>query len=207
MLEFVATHKYERVLFHQLEPMRNMKPKANETRKRQQGIEVAKAEGYTHFFLADADELYFSEEVEKAKLLFNDPSVNGLVCPLRVYVGKPTLWCEEDTLISFIHKLNRKTSTGDNPRYPFAYDKKGIAHIDGTRRINETNGIRKCDVVCQHYSYVRSNINMKIKNSTANLSKREDLIKRDIERSKPGYFSEIYHQPLKESENYFNIIV
>jgi len=95
MLEFVTSQNG--VLYQQCEPVKGLTPLANETRKRNAGIEYAKAKGFTHFFLADADEFYIPEEVEKAKELFNEPNLNGIVCPLRVFVGKPTLWCGDHT--------------------------------------------------------------------------------------------------------------
>src|SRR6186713_1754541 len=71
MLNFIATHKFENVIFHQCEPQLKLKPLANETRKRNRGIDVAREHGFTHFFLADADELYNPEDVERDKKLFD----------------------------------------------------------------------------------------------------------------------------------------
>lgn len=207
MLEFVATHNYQNVLFHQAEPIKKLKPLFNETRKRNIGLDVARKEGYTHFFLSDADELYLPEKVAQDKKLFEEPQINGLVCRLMVYLGKPTLACEDHTLVPFIHKLRKETKAGRFQHYPFTYDKKRISHIDPSRRLNETKGIIMSDTIMHHMSYIRTDINMKINNSTANLKNRQALIKRDIERAAPGYVSELYHRPLQEVENYFEIIL
>jgi hypothetical protein len=207
MLEFVATHNYQNVLFHQVEPIKKLKPLINETRKRNIGLDVAKREGYTHFFLADADELYIPEQVSKDKALFFDPQINGLVCRLMVYVGKPTLTCHDTTLVPFIHKLRKDTIAGRFQHYPFAYDKKRTSHIDPSRRLNERAGIIMSNTVMHHFSYLRADINLKIQNSTAKLKNREALIKRDIVNAAPGYVSELYHRPLQEVENYFEIAI
>lgn len=206
MLEFVASHKYENVLFHQIEPVKKMKPLMNETRKRNVGLDVARREGYTHFFLADADEMYIPEHVERDKKLFQETQINGLVCRLMVYVGKPTLSCSDTTLVPFIHKLRKDTTAGRFQHYPFTYDKKRNSHIDPSRRLNERNGIIMSNTVMQHFSYVRADINLKIQNSTATgLKKRAALIKQDIACAEPGYVSRLYNQPLREVENYFEI--
>lgn len=205
MLEFVVTHPYQNVLFRQVEPIKKIKPLMNETRKRNIGLDIARTEGYTHFFLADADELYIPEQVFKDKRLFEEPEINGLVCRLMVYVGKPTLSCHDTTLVPFIHKLRHSTMAGRFHNYPFTYDKKRHCHIDPSRRINETRGIIMSSTLMHHYSYVRADINLKINNSTAKLRPRADAIKRDVERAAPGYVSEFYQRPLQEVENYFNI--
>lgn len=198
--------KYQNVLFQQCEPVKGLKPLVNETRKRNAGIDYAKSQGFTHFFLADADEFYKPEEVQEVKKLFTDPHLNGVVCPLVVYVGKPTLWCEDHTLVSFIHKLNKNTQAGNFKNYPYAYNGKH-AHIDPSRRLNETLGVVMCNATMHHFSYLRKDIDLKINNSSAKLSRSEAIIKRDIANAKPGYFSELYSKHLKESENFFEIHV
>lgn len=209
MLDFVVSQGYQYVLFHQHEPNTKRKPLLNETEKRNVGLSIAKREGYTHFFLADADEFYIPEQVERDKKLFGETQINGLVCRLMVYVGKPTLNCpDNNTLVPFIHKLRKDTTAGRFQSYPFAYDKRRRSFIDPSRRLNERNGIIMSNTVMQHFSYVRSDINMKIQNSTAvGLRKRAALIKQDITCAEPGYVSQLYHQPLRESENIFNICI
>jgi hypothetical protein len=206
MLQFVATHKYDRVLFHQLEPSRNLRPLINETRKRNQGIEVAKREGYSHFFIADADEFYLPSDVERDKKLFEQSEINGIVCRLKVYVGRPTLWCEDSTLVPFIHRLTPQIKCGRIHDYPFAYQNK-VAVIDPSRRLSEVHRIIMSDTIMHHYSHVRKDIGMKFRNSTAKLSNRLATIKLDIQRAKPGYVTQFYGRPLQESPNYFDICI
>lgn len=178
----------------------------NESRKRNKGLDVARSHGFTHFFLADADEFYLAHEVRDAKERFSDPTLNGLVCRTRVYIAKPTLWVADHTLISFIHKLKPQTMSGAYPSYPNTYDDHGNAHIDPTRRINEVNRVEMCDVTMHHMSYVRDNIDLKIQNSSANLKRSEAAIKRDIANARYGYKVTFnYHQELQECYNLFAI--
>lgn len=207
MFQYVYENGHKNTLYIEIEPVRGLKPLANETIKRNAGIDYAKSKGFTHFFLSDADEMYKPEEVVEVKKLFNDPHLNGVVCPLVVYVGKPTLYCEDHTLVPFIHKLNKHTQAGNFKSYPYAYDSSGHAHIDPSRRLDETRGIIMCNATMHHYSYVRANIDLKINNSSAKLNRSEAIIKRDIANAKPGYFSELYSKHLKESPNYFDIHV
>lgn len=208
MLSFVVTSLYDRVLFHQIEPVLSRKGDQlfNETRKRNAGIEIAKKEGYTHYIVADADEFYVPEEVQTAKTEFNDSNLNGLVSYIRVYVGKPYLWCQDpNTVVPFIHKMKPKTMVGNFREYPYAYKATGMAQIDPSRRVNEITGIKYSTVEMHHMSYVREDIDKKIKNSTAKLPRMEKAIKADIMYARPGWKSHIYNRELKECENYFGL--
>lgn len=206
-IQFVEHSNHKDTLFIQVEPVKGLKPLANETRKRNSGISFAKSKGFTHFFLSDADEMYKPEEVEEVKKLFADPHLNGVVCPLVVYIGKPTLYCEDHTLVPFIHKINRDTQAGNFKSYPYTYDVNGHVHIDPSRRLNETRGVVMCNATMHHMSYVRKDIDLKINNSSAKLYRSEGTIKSDIANAKPGYFSELYSKHLKESENFFDIVI
>lgn len=208
MMRFVVTSLYDRVLFHQTEPIISKRDSLlmNETRKRNSGIEVAKREGYTHYIMADADECYLPEEVKTAKTEFNDSNLNGLVSYIRVYIGKPSLFCEDpNTVVPFIHRLRPNTYVGNFKEYPYAYKATGIAQIDPSRRPNEIKGIRMSSVEMHHFSYVRKDIDLKIKNSSAKLFKMERTIKRDLMYAEPGWKSGIYNRELKECTNLFGI--
>lgn len=201
----LEAHPEKNLFLYEFEPTLNLPALTNETRKRNYGIEQAKSKGFTHFMIADADEFYFPEEMIEEKKRFENPSLNGLVSALRVYIGKPTLWCEDHTLIPTIHKLQPNTFVGNFPEYPFAYDEQRRAHIDPSRRPNFLNGIEFSNTVCQHYSYVRDNMELKINNSSANLRKSKGVILDEVREARPGYLSKLYHRPLKECPNYFDI--
>lgn len=208
MLEFVAGNSFHNTTFLQIEPMLHKKGDylMNETRKRNAGIQTARQKGFTHYVIADADEFYVPEEANKEKEWFDNPSVRGLVCGIKVFVGKPTLWCKDrNTVIPFIHVLGKDTYVGKFREYPYAYKQNGAAQIDPSRRPNEVEGIVMSEIECYHMSYVRDDIDKKIKNSTANLIRMEQVIKQDIRLASVGYKSLIYGQTLRECENHFGI--
>lgn len=192
-------------IFSQFEPNMRLSLAENETAKRNHGLEIAKKLNCSHFIMCDADEFYKSDQLNLVKEGIEDLDINGVVHPIKVYVRKPTLWCDDHTLVPGIQKLYPNTELGIFKRYPFAYDKEGNAHIDPTRRTNCTHGIEMSPYYMHHMSYVRRDIDLKIRNSSANLRRSEDKIKRDIANAAPGYMSELYHQELKECTNYFNI--
>lgn len=204
--EFIKSYPIDkRVRFEMWEPMKGYKPLANETRKRNYGLALAKDSKFTHFLIADADELYEPEAMNSLKEKL--PGVNGFVHKVRAYIT-PTLYCDDHTLVCGIHRLTSDTHCGNYPFYPFAYDSKSIAHIDPSRRLSFRSGILMSDVICHHYTLVRKNIDMKINNSTAtSLKKNRNVIYDEIKQAKVGSISKLYHQPMKESPNYFDICV
>lgn len=206
MLKFICGYPNDgRVTFHQLEPLYKQLPRVNETRKRNYGIDVARESGFTHFIVADQDELYKPEEIEQDKKRMIECDLNGLVSGLRVYISKPTLYTTDHTLVATIQKLGPKTYVGNFREYPYAVDAAGKAHIDPSRRPSHTSKVVFSNTMMHHYSWVRKNIDLKIENSTANLKRSRDVIYEEIRNIKPGYISQLYHQPIYESENYFNI--
>lgn len=209
VLEYILANGHDsRVEFVQLEPVKGLKPLANETRKRNHGIELSKKKGFTHVLVGDADEFW---DVETMKGLRFDARLNsdrkGFVHPLKVFIKSPTLWCEDHTLVPGIQKLTKKFYVGNFSHYPFAYDFDGKAHIDPSRRPNTLDGIQYNTIPMFHMSYVRKNIDLKIDNSSANLKRSRQVIYEELRDAKPGYVSKLYHQPLKGSPNYFNIVL
>lgn len=208
MKNILAVNSHTRIFYEHFEPFSKYTPGINEIAKRNYGINAALLKGgFTHFLMADADEFYIPSEMNAEKLRFTDHSLNGLVHPLKVYIKDATLCTDDHTLVAGIHKLNYNVTCGNFNRYPFAYDADGHAHIDPTRRLSYTTGIEMSKVYMHHYSYVRKNIDMKIENSSANLRRSRDVIHKELQEAKPGYVSKLYHRPLVESPNYFNIVL
>ncbi len=204
-IPFTFEYNHPKVAFHHVEPVDFMNPALNETMKRNVGIGQARSEGFTHFLIMDSDEFYFQEDVIKEKEKIERGDLNGIVCGLRVYIKEPTLWCEDHTLVPFIQKLTHNVVVGDFKTYPFAYDTERHAHIDPTRRPSHRDKIAWSDIVMHHMSYVRKDINLKIDNSTANLSRSRQIILDELKNAKPGYVSQLYHKELKECPDYFKI--
>lgn len=206
ILSFIVKYKNDgRVTFIQQEPTRNFSPLVNETRKRNYGLDIAKQSGFTHFIIADQDEFYIPESMIYDKKKFVKGDLNGIIHPIKVYIKTPNLWCSDHTLVPGIHKLEKTTYVGQFKEYPFAYDEFGNAHVDPSRRVNYISGIEMSEFPMHHYSYVRKNIDLKIDNSSANLRRSRQVIYDELRDAKPGYLSKLYHQPLQECENYFNI--
>jgi hypothetical protein len=207
VLEYILANGHDqRVQFVQCEPWKGVTPLNSETRKRNHGIATAREKGFTHFIISDADEFYMSGYMNDEKKRFDNPNLNGLVHDVKVFIKNPTLWARDHTLVCGIHKLNKDTCCGNFKDYPFAYDSKGQAHIDPSRRLSFTSGI-EISLPMYHMSYVRKNIDLKIDNSSANLKRSRQVIYDELRDAKPGYVSRLYHQPLQECPNYFDIAI
>jgi hypothetical protein len=196
----------EKISFHNYEPELPGTPHQNETNKRNEGLRIAREQGYTHFIMMDADEFYNRGEFKYYKKLTEDEDLNGSVCRTKVYFKKPTLTIGYDhTLVPFIHKLSPGLRFGNFKDYPCAYDEAGNAHIDPTRRLNITKGIASIGVTMHHYSWVRSDYNLKIENSAAKNNLKKSSIYRDLENAKDGVYNEFYRATLVSCDNYFNL--
>lgn len=188
-----------------LEPELSLTSHDNETRKRNYGLKLAKEQGYTHFLIADADEFYHADEFQREKTRMEERNLNGLVCRVKVYIKDPTLQCDDHTLVPFIQRLHPGTQVGNFKNYPFNVDSEGNVHIDPTRRVNYYDRIEMSEIYMHHMSYVRKDIDMKIDNSSANLKRSRQVIYDELKEAKPGYTSKLYHRPLVQVPNHFNI--
>lgn len=189
---------------YQREP-RFLEPRLSETDKRNYGLHIAREQGYTHFLTMDADEFYEPEPFLKEKERFLNPELNGLVCQCQTYFKSPTLTIGLDsTLVPFIHKLTPTIRHEFNRGYPFAWI-KGQIRIDPTRSFNITSGVERTDLIMHHYSYVRKDLNVKIRNSTARNNLERSQVSNDFVLAKEGYFVEFYQRHLQRSSVDFGI--
>lgn len=181
-------------------------PMNSETDKRNFGLQKARELGYTHFITCDSDEFYHPKEFLQAKEMFNvNPDLQGLVCPTRVYFKSPTLTIGLDTtLVPFIHKITATLKHEFNRRYPFAWEGHNIK-IDPTRSLNIDSGVEMCDIIMEHYSWVRKDYGKKIRNSTARANIERSTILEDLDNAKAGYFCKFYQKTLHEVPDYFNL--
>lgn len=206
-IAFTCLDPQEKVSYVNFEPNLNQSPHVNECEKRNHGLRVAKEREFTHFIGMDADEFYEREDVRIETYRVEKHNIAGLVCPIKVYFKKPTLTVGFDhTLVPFIHKITPGLRFElNNKTYPFAYDDEGHAHIDPTRRLNITKGVEMSNVVMHHYSWCRSDYNLKIENSAARNNLRKSSIYTDLENAAPGVYNQFYRSELKECENIFNL--
>lgn len=174
--------------------------------KRNFGLNMVKPLKYTHFISMDADELYDTEEFQKAKERFHvEPDLKGLVCPLVVYFKEPTLQVNDITLVPHIHKLTATIKHAFNRSYPHAWKGNQI-RIDPTRSYNINDGVAYTDkITMHHFSHVRKDYEKKLRNSTARDNINKSPLREDYANAKPGYFSKFYQQTLKEVPDQFGI--
>lgn len=139
-------------------PDLNLSPMANEKEKRNIGIKIAKSLCCTHFLHMDCDELY--PQFRNLKNEFIQSLQDGSVCKINTYFGKSNYCFEkyDNYYVPFIHKLHENTIAGGK-QYPY--------YVDPTRKINTSNVARLESGSMHHYSWVRDNIEKKIRNSTA----------------------------------------
>jgi len=206
-LKSLSGEYLHKVSFFQLEPKLGDAPHANETRKRNYCLDVAREAGYTHILMMDGDEFYKAEEFEQERELIYTNHTAGAVCGTQVYFKKPTLTVGRDhTLVPFIHKITPNLKFGNFPDYPFNLDSQGNAHIDPTRRMNIIDGVYFTDrILMHHYSWVRSDYNMKIENSSAAKNLKKSSIYTDLENAREGEYNEFYRSHLVTCENYFKL--
>lgn len=181
-------------------------PMKNETDKRNVGLAVARSQGYTHFIMLDADELYDRKQftIEKQRFIDN-PDLAGLVCASQVYFKSPQLTIGLDTTrVPFIHKITPTLRHEFNKFYPFAWEGKDI-RIDPTRSLNINSGVEWSPIVLEHFSWVRKDIEIKIRNSTARANIERSTIRKDFAQAKEGYFCEFYGKTLIRASVDFNI--
>lgn len=196
----------QKVIFKRWSPDLRKAQRDNETDKRNFGLDEARNYGATHFVTCDTDELYQADEVGMARELFEDPNLNGLVVPCQTYFAHPWLTIGRDTtLVPFIHKLNPDTRHEFNRSYPFAWI-DGKIRIDPTRSLNYTSGIIHTEsMVMHHYSWIRSDYQLKIRNSTARHNIERSTILHDLATAKEGAYCQFYGKTLVRTEVDFGI--
>lgn len=185
---------------------RRVKPQENERKKRNLGLSIARLEGFTHFLNMDADEFYEPEPFLKEKQKFIDnPDLVGLVCGLKCYFKSPTLCVSDKTLVPFIHKITPDLKFEWNTKYPFAFDSNRELRIDPTRQLNIIEGVEWSEIIMHHFSWIRSDVKKKIRNSTARENIENSTISNDYVMAKDGYYCEYYKTKLEACENLFNL--
>lgn len=189
-------------------------PRESETNKRNAGLDRARELGYTHFLTMDADELYQADEFLREIPRFWNSNLAGLVCRVKCYFKSTTLTIGYDTtLVPFIHRLDKNTRHEFNRNYPFAWTKtNGVPftrekqiRIDPTRSLNINDGVEWSDITMHHFSWVRSDIKKKIRNSTAKENIERSSVVRDYSNAKEGYYCEFYRKPLQVTPNIFGL--
>lgn len=131
----------------------------NETRKRNLGLEVARAELCTHFISMDCDEIYdglvFKEWKNKVE------QYDSSACKMLTYYKHPNIRLSplEDYYVPFISRIYPDTRLGVQG-YP--------VRVDPTRSVSTSKNFYVIDEpIMNHYSWVRADIGRKLRNSSA----------------------------------------
>lgn len=201
-----AYHNITAVVKELYRPQLDKTPQWNETNKRNIGLELAHAAGCTHFIHVDCDEYY--TDFGQAKRMYELSGAAGSVASLYTYFYHPTLQLTpiEGYMVPFIHELKSDTVAG-HKSYPY--------HVDPTRRINQTD-VLQLPVFMHHYSYVRFDIERKMRNSTAakNLAngtllqdyvKVKHLYKKGGQDAVEGLYIKDFDRKITVVPNYFDI--
>lgn len=197
-----------------IEPDLKKIPRDNETAKRNFGLDKARELGFTHFLMMDADEFYDPAEFYKESERFKNDNLLGLVCRTKVYFRLPTLTIGYDTtLVPFIHKITPKLRFIWNEQYPFAwtatdgvpFTQNKKIRIDPTRQMNIASGVEWSEITMHHYSYIRSDLRKKVRNSTARYNLEKSTIFQDYLEAKEGYYCKFYGKTLESCQNLFGV--
>lgn len=167
----------------------------NERAKRNLGLQIAKDLNCTHFLFMDCDEVY--DKFEENKNQFLNSGADGSVCRIITYFKKPTLRLTnyDNYYVPFIHKIYPDSVAGI--KYPY--------YCDPTRGVT-CNHVVILDFAMHHFSWVRLDIEMKVRNSSANVNQAvHDLLiqyKSDVQN---GTFLHHYKQKLMFAPNLFGM--
>lgn len=156
--------------------------------KRNHGLQCAREHGCTHFILMDCDEYWQGldrSQIDTAHRLFT-------------YFKEPTLQLDppEDYFVPGICTMRNNTKVGS---FNCGF------WSDPTRRPNHK--LTEGSSWMHHFSYVRKDIERKIRNSSArvNIERKKQELLVDLENASPGYTVKFYQKSCKLVLNLFDI--
>jgi len=170
----------------------------NERAKRVMGLDAARMMSCTHFLHIDCDEYY--EDFGAAKDEYLAAGSAGSVVRLWTYFKKPTLRVDrpEDYYVPFIHRIDDLTNTGTSS-YPF--------WVDPTRTVNTSDVKLLENTWMHHYSWVRKDIGLKVRNSSAKKNLQRGTMLQDWNSPEvgPGFYVRDWQRNLIEVEDIFTL--
>lgn len=164
-MNFDPTHN---VIMVEYNPTVGGSPGMHERNKRNIGLDIARENGCSHFLHMDCDEYYLNFKAMKKAFLESGKA--GSACKIYTYFKKPTLRLmnHDNYFVPFIHKLDENTISGGH-NYPH--------YVDPTRKINVSGNVPIIGDM-HHFSWIRNDINRKIRNSTARVNiEKSNLLK------------------------------
>jgi len=180
----------------------------NEQDKRNIGLDICKANNCDYFMTIDADEFYDKKQFQWAKKDFLLGDYDTSFCQMQTYYKDPKFRVTppESYYCPLFYKIKPSTKfTYDfAPPYP--------VEIDPTRRVvaGYSRIYNRNEIEMHHYSYIRSNIESKIYNTSAQMDKvsQEEVLfhYKKFKNVKDGaLFLGMQYFNLEEVDNKFNI--
>lgn len=152
-------------------PNRSFDARKNELKKRNIGLIDCRKHGCKYFLIMDCDEFYFEEEFDKAKKFVLLNGISNSYCSIYCYILKPIYRCYsvcKNLYVPFLQKITRFSKIKNKT--------SKICTSDATRSINNHFQKRRYYmldsnlIAMHHMSHVRKNLEIKYRNSTANIN-------------------------------------
>ena len=123
--------------------------------------------GATHYLLMDCDEYYPKEQFHLAKQILIINNYDSSACRLYTYYKQPNYRLNpiENYFVPFIHSIHRNLTEDYH------------VYADPTRVANGNNfyAFKENELMMHHFSWVRLDIEKKLRNSSANVNWREKI--------------------------------
>jgi hypothetical protein len=138
----------------------------NEITKRNIGLSISEGFGCTHHMAMDSDEFYTKEQFIYMKNIIEEGSYDSSACQMTTYYKEPIYRLEpkEEYYVSLIYRIK------PNSQYVIGHPFPVL--VDPTRRMDggKCKIFTKDEVEMHHMSYVRNNIEKKVRNSSAKIN-------------------------------------
>jgi len=141
-----------------------LSPSQNELNKRNSGLQELRKAGCTHFLMMDVDEFYSAWKLAGAMAVIEKYDYDTTYCRMFTYYKFPTVQLTpiESYYVPFICRLTDTVQLG-GPHVA------GTPRVDPTRRVPAGNFriFDLDDIAMNHMTFVRKDIEKKIRNSSA----------------------------------------
>lgn len=176
----------------------------NEIDKRNHGLDSLRSVRCTHLLCMDVDEFYDDEQFKANKKVIEEGNFDASACQMSTYYHDPIYRLEpkEEYYVPWICKMQ------NTPDFKFGYPSFPVL-VDPTRKLPHSSCkiFERSELEMHHFSWVRNDIDEKIRNSSAYIQGDLNLSTR-YKQWKFGdkvYYPGIGETDVVEVENKFNI--
>ncbi len=178
------------------------RPQINELKKRFGAMQLGYKAGFTHFFHIDCDEYFVPEEFEAAKAHVERVDAEGTLLYSQAYFKRPDWELDnvDRIFVPFIHKYRPGLQCcGSN--FPYL--------CDPTRTVEVENPVvlPREMILHHHYSWVRSDIGRKVRNSSTSGVFEGSGVLEDYEQAAVGSRVRLLDRRIRQGKNLFGITV